>query len=150
MEIKFKQQTAEHETTKKQLATFTQEKNDQSAIILAILKTMNSKIMTQQDASDEIKRLLVTKQQTITENLATSNEVKPEHSSLLTKLEKMETKMNEQDAEIKNLSHHMINILSESAGQFYFYFSLLCVALTYDCVFTRVAFGSSYGNETLE
>jgi len=61
MEIKFKQQTAEHETTKKQLATFTQEKNDQSAIILAILKTMDSKIMTQQDASDEIKRLLVTK-----------------------------------------------------------------------------------------
>ncbi len=108
MEIKFKQQTAEHETTKKQLATFTQEKNDQSAIILAILKTMDSKIMTQQDATDEIKRLFITKQQTATEHLATSNPVKTEYSSLLKKLKKMETKMNEQDAEIKRLSHRII------------------------------------------
>ena len=116
MEIKFNQQTDQQETIKKQLAALTQEKNDQLHIILALLKTMDAKIITQQDATDEIKRLLVTKQQTITENLATSNQVKTEDSSLLTELEKMETKMNEQDAEIKNLSRHIINILRESAG----------------------------------
>lgn len=127
MEIKFKQQTAQHETITKQLAALTQEKNDQSAIILALLEKMDSKIMTQQDATDEIKRLLVTKQQTFTEHLATSNQVKTEDSSLLIKLEKLETKMNEQDAEIKRLSHCIINILSESAGQFSFlvYYSVL-------------------------
>jgi len=54
---------------------------------------MDSKIVTQQDATDKIKRLLVvTYQHIVTENLATSNEVQTADSSLLTKLEKMETK----------------------------------------------------------